>query len=63
MAYEYVMDTFGKNFEVGQRVIHMRMGRGEVKPETSAINMVMVQIDGVPFPIPCDPWDLDKENT
>lgn len=62
MAYEYVMQTLGKNFTVGQRVRHRHMGGGEIKPESiSVMNMVMVQIDGVPFAIPCDPWDLEKE--
>lgn len=61
MAYEYLRDTMGKHFSIGQRIKHQRMGTGEVKPETSAINMVMVLIDGMSFPIPCDPWDLETE--
>ena len=61
MAYEYVMEVYGKRFAAGQRVNHHRLGGGEVKPEMLVCNMVMVQIDGMPFAIPCDPWDLDIE--
>lgn len=58
MAYDYVREILGKHFEIGQRVNHQRMGGGQVQPETSAANMVMVRIDGMSFDLPCDPWDL-----
>lgn len=63
MAYAYILRTYGRAFQPGDRVRHSVTGRiGEVRRTVGDPAYVSVKFDDVPFKRRCHPLELDRDD-